>query len=416
VKTFTDPHQILNSTKLVDTFLEIVKIHTTSDDTTGEWPSTPGQLDLQNVLKEKLAALGCTEIELDENGYLFATYPGNKPEAPVIGLLAHVDTSNDFSGKDVKPILHKNYDGSAITLQNDVVIDPTESPQLELCKGDTVITADGTTLLGADDKAGIAEILALLEVLNADDSIACPKLRIGFTPDEEIGQGAARFDIERFNAFCAYTLDGGWAGEVNAETFSADGATVTFTGVAVHPGYAKDKMVNALRYLGLFLDQLPKDESPERTEKRQGFFHPLKVEGNASEAKVSLILRDFEEEDLEDRGKRLRQLVEKIAAEEPRLKTEVEIKYTYRNMAKWLREKPEITDKLTQAVKDTGIEPNLEPVRGGTDGSGLTAKGLPTPNIFAGGINFHGPREWVSTRVMGLSVCTLLNLVQRWAE
>ena len=415
MKKFADPQNILEHTNLVDDFLEIVQIESQSDETTGAWPSTPGQIKLQKILQEKLARLGCTDIELDDNGYLFATFPGNASDAPVIGLLAHVDTATDFSGKNIKPILHEKYDGSAIELANNVAITPEESPHLTECIGDTVITADGATLLGADDKAGVSEILAALEIMRADDEIVRPTLRIGFTPDEEIGQGATRFDVEKFGAVAAYTMDGGWLGEVNAETFCADKAVVTFKGVAVHPGYAKDKLVNALRYAANFIDLLPHDESPEGTENKQGFSHPLKIDGNAAEVQVQLILRDFTEEDLIDRGKRLREIVAKVAATEPRLQTQVDIEYTYRNMAQWLRDKPDITDMLVQAVRDAGIEPNLVPVRGGTDGSGLTAKGLPTPNLFAGGVNFHGPREWVCTRVMGMAVCTILNLAQRWA-
>ncbi len=416
MKCFADPLVVLQQTKLVDTFLEIVQVDTQSNDTTGVWPSTPGQLELQKRLQDKLAVLGCTDIVLDENGYLFATFPGNRPAAPVIGLLAHVDTAPDFPGANVKPLIHANYQGGPITLKDNVIITPEDSPELKYCVGDTIITADGTTLLGADDKAGVAAVLATLEMLRANPDLPRPTLRIGFTPDEEIGQGAARFDVPRFNAHAAYTIDGGWLGEVNAETFSADGAKVTFKGVAVHPGYAKGKMVNALRFAGKFLDRLPRRESPERTHLRQGFFHPTKIEGNAAEATVTLILRDFDTADLQARGERLRALVDRIAKEEPRLQVNVEIKEQYRNMAVWLKDQPEIAAKLDQAVRDAGAEPDRIPIRGGTDGSGLTAKGLPTPNVFTGGMNYHGPREWVSTRVMALAVCTLLNLVQRWTE
>jgi len=416
VKLFTDPQEILAKTSLVDNFIEIVKIDSQSDETVETMPSTAAQLDVQRVLQPKLAALGCTDIVLDENGYLFATFPGNVADKPVIGLLAHVDTATDYPASGVKPQLHENYDGSPITLGNDIVIAPADSPELKDCLGDTIITADGTTLLGADDKAGVAAILAGLEMLKNDDSIPHPTLRIGFTPDEEIGKGASKFDIERFAAFAAYTFDGGKPGELNAETFSADGATVKFTGVAVHPGYAKDKMVNAMRYAAKFLTECYPDESPERTSGRNGFFHPLKIEGNASEVKITFILRDFDDQLLADRGRRLKELVAKIAAEEPRLQTEVQIKEQYRNMAKWLKDKPEIAAKLDQAIKDAGLTPDSVPVRGGTDGSGLTAKGLPTPNVFCGAMLMHGPREWVSTRAMGLATCTMLNLVQRWAE
>lgn len=416
MKNFDNPHAILDQTSLLDWFLEIVRIDTQAEDASPTHPSTTKQLDLQNILREKLSALGCGDIELDDNGYLFATYPGNVAEAPTIGLLAHVDTAEDFSGTNVKPQLHENYDGGVLKIGAGVVIDPAESKELAQCVGDTIVTASGDTLLGADDKAGVAEILALLQMLGKHPDLPRPTLRIAFTPDEEVGRGAEFFDVERFGAACAYTLDGEFPGEVNFETFSADKAIVTFKGVAVHPGYAKDKMVNALRWLGLFLDRLPKDESPERTEGRTGFFHPIKTQGNAAECSVELILREFDNDKLADRGARLQALVAQIAKEESHLQTQVEIKYQYRNMADTLTQYPQIRENLLEAVRRAGVEPKIVPVRGGTDGSGLTAKGLPTPNIFAGGVNFHGPREWVSTRAMGLTVCTLLNLVQLWSE
>lgn len=416
MKAFDNPHMILEQTSLLDWFLEIVRIDTQASDASSTNPSTAKQLDLQNLLREKLAALGCRDIELDDKGYLFATYPGNVADAPTIGLLAHVDTAEDFSGTNVKPQLHKNYDGKPLAIGAGVVIDPAESKELMQCLGDTIVTAGGDTLLGADDKAGVVEILALLQMLGKNPDLQRPLLRIAFTPDEEVGRGAEFFDVQRFGAACAYTLDGEFPGEVNFETFSADKAIVTFTGVAVHPGYAKDKMVNALRWLGCFLDRLPKDESPERTDGRVGFYHPIKTQGNAAEATVELILREFDNNALAQRGTRLKAIVAEIAKEEPRLKTHVEIKYQYRNMADELQKQPLIRDNLLAAVRNTGLEPKIVPVRGGTDGSGLTAKGLPTPNIFAGGVNFHGPREWVSTRAMALAVCTLLNLVQLWAK
>jgi tripeptide aminopeptidase len=414
---FNNPHKILEQCSLVYSFLDFVQIDTQSDPNSATTPSTQKQFDLQKLLEKKLEALGCVDIKLDDKAYLYATFPGNAPKAKVIGLMAHVDTAPDFCGTDVKPIVHNSYNGSPIILpEKDVVIDPSENEELEKCIRDSIITASGDTLLGADDKAGIAVILSALEILGNDDSISRPTLRIAFTPDEEIGRGALDFDVEGFGAYCAYTLDGGFAGEVNFETFSADKAEVTFTGVAVHPGFAKGKLVNALRYLGKFLDVLPNEESPESTEGRQGFFHPVNVKGNASEASAELILRDFDDDILAERGARLRQLASDIATSEPRLKTEVKITRQYRNMAGVLSEHPKVRDFLLQAVADAGIQPNDNPVRGGTDGSGLSAKGLPTPNIFAGGINFHGPREWISTRVMAQSVCTVLNLVQRWAE
>ncbi len=416
MKTFNDPAMILEQTPLVDTFLWLVRQHTTSDPKSETHPSSSRQIDALKRLKDKLLEMGLTDVELDENGYLFASLPGNVDSAPTIGLLAHIDTAPDFSGENIQPILHENYQGQDLELKNDVVISPEQSKELLSCKGDTIITADGTTLLGADDKAGIAEILAAIHILQQNPEIKRPTLRIGFTPDEEIGQGASLFDLKRFGAELAYTVDGSFSGEVNSETFCADAASVSFTGVMVHPGYAKGKLVNALRYAGKLLDRLPNEESPEGTEGREGFYHPTGVEGGASEATVSMILRDFDPDQLAQRGERLKKLVAEINAEEPRLKTEVTISETYRNMGLWLQEKPKVTERLIQAVKDADIEPNLVPIRGGTDGSVLTEKGLPCPNIFAGGVNFHGPREWVSTRVMAQAVCVLLNLAQRFVQ
>lgn len=416
MKIFNDPRIIMEKTTLVDSFLTFVKVDTQSDAKSQTHPSTQKQFDLLKILKGHLDKLGCEDVLLDDKGYLYGTLPGNTPNTPVIGLLAHVDTATDFSGTDVLPLLHENYDGAPITLHGGVVIDPAENPELTQCVGDTIITASGDTLLGADDKAGVAEIIATLEMLVADDTIPRPTLRIAFTPDEEIGQGASNFDIKTFDALCAYTIDGGFAGEVNFETFSADKADVIFTGVAVHPGFAKDKLVNALRFAGRFLDRLPIDQSPERTEDRQGFFHPTNISGNAAKATVELILRDFDNDALVDRGERLKKLVESICLEEPKLIGQVIITEQYRNMADTLKDYPKARENLIAAVKDAGVEPDIIAIRGGTDGSGLTAKGLPTPNIFSGGINFHGPRECISTRVMGQAVCSILNLVQRWAQ
>ncbi len=415
-RAFNDAAPILTDTALVEDFLALARMETTADEGSDSWPSTPGQLVALEWLEERLKAIGLADAERDENGYLFATLPGNVPDAPTVGLLAHVDTAPDFSGKNVNPIFHDPYRGGSIELPNGVLITSRQSPEILDCVGDTIITSDGSTLLGADDKAGAAEILAALTVLVANPDLPRPTIRVGFTPDEEVGRGAERFDVARFGADAAYTVDGGFAGEVNAETFCADAAKITFTGVAVHPGYAKGKLINALRSLGRLLDRLPADESPEATDGREGFIHPTNISGNASEATLKLIIRDFDEKELKMRGHRLRRLVEAIEEEEPRLKTHVEITETYRNMSIWLAKRPDVADRLVQAVHDAGIEPVLKPIRGGTDGSGLTAKGLPTPNIFSGAMQIHGPREWVSTRVMAQAVCTLLNLVQRWTE
>ena len=416
MKAFTNPAEIVQQTALVDTFLELVKIDTQSDPKSETMPSAAKELDGLRAVKARLDALGITDAAIDENGYLFATLPGNVDNAPTIGLIAHIDTAPDYSGTGVQPVLHENYQGTAIELKGGWTIDADYNPELLECIGDTLITADGTTLLGADDKAGVAEILAAVEYLLAHPDIKRPTVRIAVTPDEEIGKGASKFDIKRFGADCAYTLDGGFAGEINGETFSADGAVVTFTGVMVHPGMAKGKLVNALRWASTFVTMLPADQAPETTEGRVGFYHPVEISGGSSEAKVELILRDFDDDILAGRGEKLKEIAAELMRREPRLKVDVAVSAQYRNMANGLRDIPRAMGNLEAAVRMTDLEPRIEAIRGGTDGSGLTARGLPCPNIFAGGLNFHGPREWVSTRVMGLAVCTVMNLLQLWVE
>jgi tripeptide aminopeptidase len=411
---FNDPAEILKSTKIVDRFLRYVQIDTQSVEESDICPSSPGQLQLAKMLAKELKDLGLKDAAVDENGYCLATLPGNRPGR--IGLIAHVDTAPQFTGKGVKPVVHENYDGKPIRLKNDIVIDPAESKELGPCVGDTIITADGTTLLGADDKAGIAVIMGVLEMLRRDNSLPHPTLRICFNPEEEVGRGADKFPLKKFDVPVAFTLDGGFTGEVNTETFSADKATVTFRGVSVHPGMAKDKMVNALRFLGKFLDRLPTDQAPETTEKREGFLHPTDIAGDAASAKVNLILRSFEEAELADHGRKVKKMASEIGEMEPRLGVQVEIKQQYRNMRRGLDKHPEIMERMVTALKKAGVDPVHEPIRGGTDGSRLTEMGMPTPNLFAGGVNYHGPSEWISTRVMALAVCTVLNLVQVYGE
>ena len=410
----TDPEQLLRETKLVERFLDLVQIDSPSDPEKEGCPSTPEQLDVAKYLVEQLQGLGLTSARVDDNGYVYAALEG-RADGPTIGLIAHMDTAPAFSGVAVKPQLHKSYDGSPISLENDVVIDPADSPELKECIGDTIITADGTTLLGADDKAGVAEILAMLEYLRAHPEINHTTLAIAFTPDEEIGRGAHKFDIEGFGAKVAYTVDGGFLGEVNSETFSADQAIVRIEGVSVHPGTAKGKMVNAMDWAGVFLTRLPQKETPQETELREGFYHPTDINGTAAEVTIKLILRDFDDGDLADRGDRLEKLVAELKAEEPRLGIDLEIKRQYRNMANWLAKIPQATKHAFAAVEGAGLKVKHDPIRGGTDGSQLTERGLPTPNIFTGGLNFHGPQEWISTRAMGYATCVLVNLVQLWA-
>jgi tripeptide aminopeptidase len=414
MKYFDDPQTLLQQTKLIERFVEYAKIDTTSDEHSESCPSTERQWVLAKKLVEELKGLGLEDAAADDNCYVTATLPGKGSQ--VIGLIAHLDTSPAASGKDVQPTFHEGYDGGPIKLEDGVVIDPADNPKLKQCVGDTVITSTGKTLLGADDKAGIAIIISAIEYLKAHPDVPHPTVRLGFTPDEEIGRGAAKFPIESFGADVGFTLDGTFDGELNIETFNADSAHVTITGVATHPGTAKGKLVNALRHMSKFIDRLADDPAPETTEDREGFIHPYELSGDATSCKCHLILRDFEKDKLAAFGERVKQVAAAVNAEEPRLKVEVEITHSYPNMYEFLRDKPEIADRLKQAVEHAGATPEIKPVRGGTDGANLSRKGLPTPNVFSGGMNFHGPTEWISTRSMGLSLCTVLNLLMLYSD
>jgi len=413
---YSNSREMLSQTSLVERFLEYVRIDTTSDEHSDTCPSTERQFVLARLLVEQLEALGLPDATVDENCYVTATLPGTVEGKETVGLIAHLDTSPAAPGVNVNPILHEDFDGSPIELANGIVISVDENPELQKCMGDTIITADGTTLLGADDKAGIAVIMAALEFYGKNPGFPRPTIRVAFTPDEEIGRGTAKFPMETFGADVAFTLDGSFDGEVNIETFHADSAHVTITGVATHPGTAKGKLVNALRHMAVFLSRLPGEVSPECTEGREGFIHPYELKGDASSCRCHLILRDFERDRLSALGERVREIADSVAMDEPRLKVEVDIKPSYPNMYEYLKDRPEIAERLQEAVRRAGVEPNLKPVRGGTDGSKLTEMGLPCPNIFAGGVNFHGPTEWVSTRSMGLSLCTVLNLMTLYAR
>jgi len=415
MRFFNDPDEVLKNTSLVDRFTSYIKIDTTASGQADPFPSSEGQRALARQLAEELKELGLDDVEIDENCYATAKLKGNR-DAPTICFAAHLDTSPAASGADIKPLFHENYDGSPIKLPQGPVITKEDCPELEEAIGDTIITSDGSTLLGADNKAGIAILMAALEILKNNPDIPRPPIVICFTPDEEIGLGPEKFPMDRVNAKVAFTVDGCTVGDVNIETFHAESAFVTFTGVATHPGTAKGKLVNALRYLGTFLDRLPRDMAPETTEGREGFIHPYEISGDATSCKLHLILRDFDEAKVKEEGELLRKIAAEVAAEEPRLKVDIDIKFSYPNMHAILAEKPEIVEKLLDAVKKAGIEPKLNPVRGGTDGSRLTQMGLPTPNIFVGGTNFHGPTEWLSTKQAALSACTVLNLIQLYSE
>jgi len=419
MRPFADPAEILARTRIVDRFLGYVRLDTQSDEASDTCPSTEKQLELARRLVAELTELGLRgvgehEPSMDANGYVLAELPGTTPGR--LGLCAHIDTAPQYTGTGVSPRLHESYQGGMIDVGHGVVLDPRDTSELSECVGDTIITTDGRTLLGADDKSGIAAIMGALEVLVREPELRYPTLRICFNPDEEIGRGADRFPLDRFDCPLAVTIDGGFAGEINLETFSAHKAVITFTGVSVHPGTAKDKMVNALTYAGKLLAALPADESPERTDGRRGFFHPVLISGDAASCRLQLILRDFDTGVLEERGRRLRAMCEELREQEPRLRVDVEITEQYRNMYDVLSGHPEIASVLEEAVRSVGIEPDVKPIRGGTDGSRLTALGMPTPNLFAGGVNFHGPAEWISTRVLAQSTCAILNLVQLYAD
>jgi tripeptide aminopeptidase len=416
---FDDPSVVLSRTRIVERLLDYVRFDTQSNETSDTCPSTAKQLELARRLVDELKDLGLqgvgeAEVTMDANGYVLAELPGTAPGR--VGLCAHLDTAPAFSGAGVNPQVVEDYDGGSIDVGHGVVLDPADTPELEECVGDTIITTDGSTLLGADDKSGIAAIMGALEILVQEPEIARPTVRVCFNPDEEIGRGADRFPMERFDCPVAFTVDGSFSGEINVETFSADKAVLTFTGVSVHPGTARGKMVNALTWMGKLLDRLPMGEAPECTEGREGFYHPVVASGDAATCTLQLILRDFDTEVLEERGRRLERMCAGLMAEEPHLDVKVEITKQYRNMYDVLSGYPEVATRLETAVRAAGIEPRLEPIRGGTDGSRLTELGMPTPNIFAGGVNFHGPSEWISTRVLAQSACTILNLVQLFAD
>jgi tripeptide aminopeptidase len=385
------------------------RIWTTSDPDSPSAPSTERQLELSRVLLDELKGLGL-DAELSDAGIVYGTLPGNT-NASTIGLVAHVDTSPDVSGENVKPQVFR-YEGGPHALPGDPsqVLDPDEWPELANHVGHELISSDGTTLLGADDKAGVAEIMAAVAYLVANPDVPHGTVKIAFTPDEEVGRGVDNFDVEGFGAEVAYTLDGSTAGEIQDETFSALEARVRFRGRAVHPGYAKDILVNAIRLAADFVAALPRDVAPERTDERNGFIHPTRIEGDAENVEVRMILRDFDEAKLESYAQIVRDTAEKVGG------AEVEIRRQYRNMKEYLDAVPLAVELADEAVRSAGLEPDRSLVRGGTDGSRLSEFGLPTPNIFTGGQQYHSQREWVCVADMGSAAETIVHLAQLWAE
>ena len=403
---------------VTERFLDCVRFDTQSDELTNMTPSTPGQMEFAKYLKTVVEGMGLEEISLDENGYLFATLPANtEGDIPVIGFIAHMDTSPDMSGKNVKPRIVKDYNGLDIVLNEEqkIILSPEEFPELLNYLGQDLIVTDGTTLLGADDKAGIAEILTAVAYLQAHPEIKHGKIRIGFNPDEEIGLGAHKFDVERFGCEFAYTMDGGALGELEYENFNAASAKVTIKGRNVHPGSAKHKMINSIRVANNFITMLPRWETPEHTEGYEGFYHLVGINGTVEETTLSYIIRDHDRDRFERRKREIEHLVNKTNSEFPGC-CSVEIKDQYYNMREKIEPVMHVIEVAEKAMVEAGVTPKVQPIRGGTDGAQLSFKGLPCPNIFAGGENFHGRYEFVSIRSMEKAAEVIVNICKLVAE
>ena len=401
-------------------FLRYVQINTRSDESSTSCPSTPGQLTLLRTLMTELNELGLTDVSMDEYGYVMATIPATtEKRVPVIGFIAHVDTSPEMPGQDVQPIVHENYQGDDLVLPDDpsVVLRASEDPALAAHTGHDIVTASGLTLLGADDKAGVAEIMAAAEYLMLHPEIPHGTIRIGFTPDEEIGRGANHFDVGRFGAVCAYTLDGGGAGELEWESFAADAMTITFKGFNTHPGYAKGRMVNAVKLAAEFIARLPPDRlSPETTEGYEGYVHPYLLDASVDRTSVKLLIRDFSTAGLEEKEAMAERLAREVIADHKGASVEIRIAESYRNMREILEGYPEVIECAREAIRRSGLTPAERPIRGGTDGSRLSFMGLPTPNLFAGEHNFHSRLEWVAVQDMEKAVETIVHLCQVWEQ
>ncbi|WP_010529294.1 peptidase T [Lentibacillus jeotgali] len=385
--------------ELIERFTRYVKINTQSDEANEATPSTSGQLELANLLIEELREIGMADVSIDDNGYVMATLPANtEKDLPTIGFLAHVDTATDFTGKNVKPQIVDNFDGKDLTLHEEksVVLSANDFPELPDYKGHTLITTDGTTLLGADDKAGITEIMSAMAYLINHPEIKHGKIRVAFTPDEEIGRGPHKFDVGRFAAKYAYTMDGGPLGELQYESFNAAAAKITFHGKNVHPGTAKNKMANAGKMAAEFISKVPEQEAPEHTEKYEGFYHLLDVNGDVEQTVISYIIRDFDRDNFEARKETMRQYTDEINAKYGEGSADIEMKDQYYNMREKIEPVKHIVDIAYEAMENIDITPLVKPVRGGTDGSQLSYMGLPTPNIFTGGENYHGKFEYIS--------------------
>lgn len=403
---------------LIDRFLDFVKFDTQSDELTNMTPSTPGQMEFAKYLKGELEKMGLEEITLDDNGYLFATLPANTDkDVPTVGFIAHMDTATDMTGRHVNPRIVSNYDGTVITLNEEkkIYLSPEEFPELLNYIGNDLIVTDGNTLLGADDKAGIAEIMDAVAYLQQHPEIKHGKIRIGFNPDEEIGLGAHKFNVEQFGCDFAYTMDGGAVGELEFENFNAASAKVKIKGRNVHPGYAKHKMINSIRVANNFIAMLPRWETPEHTEGYEGFYHLVGIEGTVEETTLTYIIRDHDRDRFERRKREIEHLVNKTNTEYPGC-CSVEIKDQYYNMREKIEPVMHIIEVAEKAIREAGVEPKVQPIRGGTDGAQLSFKGLPCPNIFAGGENFHGRYEYVPIQSMEKARDVVVNIARLVAE
>ena len=400
---------------LLERFLKYVSIHTTSDENTGLVPSTPQQMEFAKILAEELKDMGMQDVSLDKKGYLMATLPSNiDKDVPTVGFISHLDTSPDMSGKNVKPRIVENYDGNDIILneKENIVLSPKQFPELTMYRGQSLVVTNGLTLLGADDKAGIAEIMTAMDYFIKNPDVKHGKVRIAFNPDEEIGLGAHHFDVEKFGCQFAYTMDGGEIGELEYENFNAAVAKVTFYGTNVHPGYAKNKMVNSMKIATKFMATVPANESPEYTDGYEGFYHLTGIGGDVEKTTVSYIIRDHDRKKFEERKAHLQMLVDKINSEFGDNTATLEVKDQYYNMKEKVEPVKYIVDIASEAIRQAGVEPKVKPIRGGTDGAQLSFKGLPCPNIFAGGHNFHGKYEFVPIQSMEKATEVVKNIIK----
>jgi tripeptide aminopeptidase len=403
---------------LLERFQRYVRFDTQSHRDRERSPSTPGQLELGRQLVGELREMGLVDARLDEHGYVYATVPGGSEGAPVVGLIAHLDTTPDAPGAGVEPIVHRGYDGGVIELpRGGTRLDPERMPELAAHRGHDIVTASGDTLLGADDKAGVAAIMAAVAHLTAHPELPRPRLRVAFTPDEEIGEGATLFDLTGFGARCAYTIDGSELGELTDESFSALEAIVRIAGIDVHPGFATGRMVSALRLAARIVAALPADGlSPETTRDRDGFIHPYELTGTAARAEIRAILRDFDERRLAEHTDLLERTAREIVAAAPGATVAVDVRRQYRNMREYIQRDPDVVAAAAEAFRAEGIEPVRRPIRGGTDGSRLSGMGLPTPNIFDGGYEYHSVREWASVQDMAAAAAVIVRLAEVWSR